>query len=153
MTRVVFMCGPAGSGKSTVARALEAQGMVRLSIDQEAWGRGFRTMPLPDGVEASIASDLRRRLEELVAEERDVVLDFSFWSRRMRDEWRRVLAPWGIVPEVIHLATDREICLRRVAERRTESPDDFTLEPEVAARYFDQFEPPSTDEGPVTVLG
>lgn len=35
MSRVVLMCGPAGSGKSTYARRLEAQGMVRLSIDHE----------------------------------------------------------------------------------------------------------------------
>jgi dephospho-CoA kinase len=30
------MCGPAGSGKSTVARQFERQGMIRLSFDQEA---------------------------------------------------------------------------------------------------------------------
>ena len=33
MGRVIFMCGPAGSGKSTVARQLEQQGMTRLSFD------------------------------------------------------------------------------------------------------------------------
>lgn len=42
------MCGPAGSGKSTVARRLEAGGMTRLSYDQEAWNRGLRDMPLSD---------------------------------------------------------------------------------------------------------
>jgi gluconate kinase len=41
MGRVIFMCGPAGSGKSTVARQYEHQGMVRLSFDQEAWSRGI----------------------------------------------------------------------------------------------------------------
>lgn len=46
MPQVVFMCGPAGSGESTVARLLEAQGRTRLSYDQEAWNRGLRVMPL-----------------------------------------------------------------------------------------------------------
>jgi hypothetical protein len=32
MSRVIFMCGPAGSGKSTVARRLEGKGMVRALI-------------------------------------------------------------------------------------------------------------------------
>ena len=41
MGRVIFMCGPAGSGKSTVARQYERQGMTRLSFDQEAWSRGI----------------------------------------------------------------------------------------------------------------
>ncbi len=35
MSRVIFMCGPAGSGKSTYARRLEQDGMTRLSIDAE----------------------------------------------------------------------------------------------------------------------
>jgi hypothetical protein len=48
MGRVIFMCGPAGSEKSTVARQYERQGMIRLSFDQEAWSRGITTMPLPD---------------------------------------------------------------------------------------------------------
>ncbi|MFP5335513.1 MAG: hypothetical protein ACLGIV_09380 [Actinomycetes bacterium] len=33
-----------------------------------------------------LEAELRRRLLELVAAGRDVVLDFSFWSRRMRDD-------------------------------------------------------------------
>ena len=39
MGRVIFMCGSAGSGKSTVARQPEQQGMTRLSFDQEARSR------------------------------------------------------------------------------------------------------------------
>lgn len=42
MSRVIFMCGPAGSGKSTVARRLEGKGMVRLSFDVAAWQAGLR---------------------------------------------------------------------------------------------------------------
>ena len=42
MGRVIFMCGPAGSEKSTVARRYEQQGMTRLSFDQEAWSRSTR---------------------------------------------------------------------------------------------------------------
>lgn len=68
------MCGPAGSGKSTVARQLEAQGMVRLSFDQEAWRRGIKTMPLPADVHQEIEQELRARLVELVAAGTDVVL-------------------------------------------------------------------------------
>lgn len=69
---------PAGSGKSTVARRLEAEGMVRLSFDQEAWRRGIRTMPLPSDVHEEIEQELRARLIALVAADQDVVLDFSF---------------------------------------------------------------------------
>lgn len=91
MARVIFMCGPAGSCKSTVARQYERQGMTRLSFDQEAWSRGITAMPLPDDVHRDIEATLRARLVDLVRAGSDVVLDFSFWSRRMRDDYRELL--------------------------------------------------------------
>ena len=79
MSRVVFMCGPAGSGKSTYARGLEQQGMALLSLDVLRWQRetssaGRRS----DG--GDVEEELRSALLELVAAGRDVVLDLSFWS-------------------------------------------------------------------------
>jgi predicted kinase len=152
MGRVIFMCGPAGSGKSTVAREFERQGMARLSFDREAWSRGIKTMPLPDDVHRDIEQTLRTRLIELVESGADVVLDFSFWSRRMRDDYRSLLRPFGIVPETVYLATDRAKVLERVAARAAHDGDDFKLTTELAAFYYDHFEVPSPAEGPLTVI-
>jgi predicted kinase len=152
VSRVVFMCGPAGSGKSTYARRLEAEGMVRLSFDAEMWRRGITAVPLPPELRAEIEADLRARLLALVAEGVDVVLDFSFWSRRMRDEYRQLLEPTGVVPETVYLATDRETVIARVVARQGSHSDDFVIGEELAARYFDHFEPPTPDEGPLTVI-
>lgn len=152
MPRVIFMCGPTGSGKSTIARRLEDEGMVRLSFDEEAWARGHRSMPLPPAVECELGGLLRQRAVELVREGRDVVLDFSFWSRRMREEWRELLAPLGVEPETVYLATDRATVLQRLGAREGRHSDDFHLPPEIAARYVDHFEPPTADEGPLTVI-
>lgn len=152
MGRVIFMCGPAGSGKSTVARRYEDQGMVRLSFDQEAWSRGITEMPLPEDVRSDIENGLRARLADLVRAGRDVVLDFSFSSRRMRDDYREFLKPFGAVPETVYLATDRATVLQRVAARAAQDGDDFKLTPVLAARYFDHFEPPTADEGPLTIV-
>jgi predicted kinase len=152
MRRVIFMCGPAGSGKSTVARHYERQGMTRLSFDQEAWSRGITAMPLPDDVHRDIERVLRARLVELVRAGADVVLDFSFWSRAKRDEYREFLKPFGVVPETVYLATDRATVLQRVSARSAQHGDDFQLAAELAARYFDHFEPPTADEGPMTVI-
>ena len=153
MTRVIFMCGPAGSGKSTVARQYERQGMTRLSFDQEAWSRGITTMPLPEDVRRDIEATLRARLDDLVQAGSDVVLDFSFWSRRMRDDYRDLLRPLGVVPETVYLATDRATVLRRIAARAAGDGDDFAVSTELAAFYFDHFEPPTAEEGPLTVIG
>jgi predicted kinase len=146
------MCGPAGSGKSTVARRYEQQGMVRLSFDQEAWSRGITTMPLPADVRREIERVLRARLADLVRAGSDVVLDFSFWSRNMRDEYREFLRPFGVVPETVYLATDRATVLQRVADRAARGGDDFKLSTELAAFYFDHFEVPTAAEGPLTIV-
>ena len=153
MGRVIFMCGPAGSGKSTVARQYEQQGMTRLSVDQEAWSRGITTMPLPPTVHREITGALRARLVDLVRAGSDVVLDLSFWSRAMREEYRALLRPLGVVPETVYLATDRATVLKRVSARAAGDGDDFELSPELAAAYFDHFEPPTAAEGPLTVIG
>lgn len=152
MSHVVLMCGAAGAGKSTAARELEARGMLRLSVDVEAWERGLRRMPLPDGVGQEIVADLQRRLLEAVAAGRDVVVDLSFWSRAMREEWRALLAPTGATVEILHVVTDRGTALARLRERAGAHADDFTLPPGLAEQYHENFEPPEPDEGPVTVL-
>ncbi|MCC2032663.1 AAA family ATPase [Microbacterium allomyrinae] len=147
------MCGPAGAGKSTVARRLEAEGMTRLSFDQEAWRRGIQTMPIPAELHEEIEQDLRARLLTLVADGADVVLDFSFWSKRARLAYRDLLRPLGVVPETIYLATPRAVALERMQARGHEHGDDYALPADVAAEYFDHFEPPTADEGPLTILG
>jgi predicted kinase len=152
MSRVIFMCGPAGAGKSTYAKRLECEGMVRLSFDVEIWRRGITVLPLPPDIHAEIEADLRAQLLELVAAGTEVVLDFSFWSQRMRDDYRKLLEPTGVVPETIYLATDRETVRRRMRTRNGSHSDDFVLTDEHVAQYFDHFEPPTPDEGPLLVI-
>ncbi|HYG95447.1 MAG TPA: ATP-binding protein [Nocardioides sp.] len=152
MGRVVFMCGPSGAGKTTYARALEGVGMTRLSFDVEMWRRGISTAVLRPEDRADIEATLQRRLLSLVEEGSDVVVDFSFWSREMREEWRRLLRPTGVVPETIYLATDRDTVLRRMRERRGDHSDDYALDEQTVASYFDHFEAPTPDEGPLKVI-
>ncbi len=150
--RVVFMCGPSGSGKTTYARRLEADGMVRLSFDVELWRRGVTSLPPTRETMVEIERELQARLLQLVADGNDVVLDFPFSTRRMRDDYRRLLAPTGVVPETIYLATDRATVLERIGNRRDTHADDFTLTEAASAEHFDGFEPPTEDEGPLLVV-
>lgn len=145
------MCGPAGSGKTTYARGLEHNGLVRLSIDEEAWARGYRRQPLAEEVAAQIEAELRARLVALVQAGRDVVVDFAFWSRQARADYRRLLTGLGVQAETVYLATPREVVLARVAERSGDGADDVLLDPATAASYFDHFEAPGQDEGPLHV--
>jgi predicted kinase len=135
-----------------VARRLEDEGLVRISFDGEAWARGHRTMPLPESVHDEIEAELRSCLVQLVSAGRDVVLDFSFWSRAMREKWRAIVELLGVVPETYYVTTDRSTALARVRTRHGSDLDDFQLTEDIAGQYFDGFEPPTADEGPLTVI-
>ncbi|GAA1979670.1 hypothetical protein GCM10009718_15600 [Isoptericola halotolerans] len=152
MSRVFLLCGPAGFGKSTRARALEAQGWARLSLDVAAWREGFRDHPLPDDVTDRLKAELQRECVDLVRAGCDIVVDLSFWSRAMRDEYRDLLRPLGVVPVTIYLPAPREVVLERLARRTGSGPDDVLVTRETALRYLDAFEPPTPDEGPLEVL-
>ena len=108
-------------------------------------------MPLPPDLHRDIEQGLRRRLADLVQAGSDVVLDFSFWSRRMRADYRALL-PLGVVPETVYLATGRATVLARIAARKARDGDDFTIILELAAVYFDHFEVPTPEEGPLTII-
>jgi len=129
MGRVVFMCGPAGSGKSTVARRLETEGMARLSFDEMAWSRGHRVMPLPSSEQEDIALQLRVRLLELID------------------------AGGDVLPEIYCVDAPREVVLSRLRGRTAAHGDDFSLDEATAIEYFDQFQAPTDEEGPITVIG
>lgn len=126
--------------------------MVRLSFDEAAWNLGLRTMPLDLETQKLLEEALRERLVALIREDADVVLDFSFWSRRMRENYRGLLRPLGVEPETIYLATPRSVALARIRARTIEHADDFHLSEELAAKYFDHFEVPTLEEGPLSVI-
>ncbi len=126
--------------------------MVRLSFDEAAWRMGFRAMPLEAGPRREIEAALQSRLIKLVQSGFDVVLDFSFWSLNMREEYRRLLRPLGVEPETIYMATPREVALERIRGRAAGHADDFRLSEKLAAKYFDNFEVPTAEEGPLEVI-
>jgi predicted kinase len=149
--RVVMMCGPGGAGKTTYAKRLEREGWTRLSFEVEFCDRGITTMPSADVV-AEVAADLKSRLLRHVAVGNDVVLDFGFWFRRQRDEFRTLLEPQGIVPETVYIATSLETILSRVGDRHGRWADDWPLTEQSATESFERFEPPTPEEGPLEVV-
>lgn len=150
--RVIFMCGPSGSGKSTYARRLEAEGMERLSFDVEAWRRGVTEVPAPVEVLTEIEAELKTRLLDLVAQGRDVVLDFPFSTRSMRQDYRDLLASVGVVPETVYLATDAETIAQRLTTRAAVHADDLVIDDAVLTAHLEGFEPPTPEEGPLIIV-
>ena len=85
-SKVILMCGPAGSGKSTLAIKFESTGMTILSYDEESFKRGLNEHPLHQEVLEDIKTYLDEKLISLIMQNIDIVLDYSFWSREMRNQ-------------------------------------------------------------------
>jgi hypothetical protein len=154
-SRVVLMCGVAGSGKSTHAKELERQGWLRLSIDVEAWRRGHREMPLPVELTDDIRARQREVLVTAVRAGRDVVVDYSFWSRTQRDDYRQLARGAGAEVAVHYCPVTASTAHRRIAERNAgpRSADSYAIEGEILTAYLAGFEEPEPDETDVTTVG
>jgi hypothetical protein len=55
----------------------------------------------------------------------------------MREVYRELLRPLGVVPETVYLATDRATVLQRVGARTAKDGDDFAISAGLASRSGD----------------
>lgn len=151
-SKVFFMCGPAGSGKSTVAKKFEVAGMVKLSFDEVSFKRGISTHPLSESVREEIKKELDLKLVELIEHNVDVVLDYSFWSRKMRREYIDLLEKYKIIPLILYVKCPKALAIERLMNRSGSHESDIQLSPETAHQYYGNFEVPTDDEGEIIVV-
>ncbi len=153
VSRLVLMCGLAGAGKSTYARTLQARGWTRFSIDAGAWEMGFTGA---EAVPATVSAEIRARQRTAIADALDagddVVVDYSLWSRALRDEYRELGRVHGATVEVVFLDSDDALVRSRLAMRRGSHPDDVIVDDDLFDRYVQSFEAPGPDERDVTVI-
>ncbi|GAB2690674.1 hypothetical protein GCM10010442_05010 [Kitasatospora kifunensis] len=145
------MCGLPGAGKTTYATELTRRGYVRLSIDEVVWQRlGQRDAGLVleeeafDQLKEEVRSEQRQELVELMLAGRDVVVDYSFWSRAARDDYKALIESHGCQWELVHLKADRTTLERRLEVRNGEDgANSVTVDEKLFNRYLANFEEPN----------
>jgi predicted kinase len=116
---VYLLSGLTGSGKTTFAKRLEAEGVMRLSVDEEVHARhGRYGIDYPEHEyfqrERPVVEEVQRRLAELVRAGQDVVLDYGLWRRVERDAYKRLVEAHGGQWRLVYFRADREVLLRRL---------------------------------------
>ena len=146
---VVMMCGVAGAGKTTLAKQLEAAGYLRLSIDEEVWRQyGRYGVDYPASAyaaySAAVEGQLQAQLVKAIQEHRPVVIDFSFWSRKKRDAYRRRITDAGGQVRLIYLKASPECLRRRLRLRslRRDANAAFEITDTILNGYLQDFEAP-----------
>jgi len=146
---VVMMCGVTGSGKTTFSQELEKEGFVRLSIDEEIWathgryGIDYPTEKIEE-FQKDAERKLRDRLIQLIYAKQHVVIDFSFWNRERRDEYKQLIENAGGKCKLIYLKVHPDDLSERIKLRNNRiDANAFPVTEEMLTSYINGFETPN----------
>jgi predicted kinase len=144
------MAGLPCSGKTTLAKKLERErAALRLSPDEWHLGLFGQDGEHPDHDTRAIRLEamfwnIARRALELGT---DVILDFGFWSREEREDYRQRAGRLGAGSELHFLDVPEAELLRRVAARNARlSNENFYVDPQKIRPWMAVFQKPAADE-------
>jgi predicted kinase len=145
---VVLLAGLPASGKTTLARQLEAEGRaVRFTLDEwmlRLHGLSYDHPDYPDLAERcqDLIWDLATQVLRTGA---DVILDWNQWSRGRRARWRDRAEAGGWHVVLYHLDVPTEQAAMRAQGRTSATAHSIDLE---GVRHLASlFEPPDASEG------
>jgi predicted kinase len=150
MPRLILMVGLPGSGKTTLAKKIEQERpALRLTPDEwigPLYGPDLSQEAL-DAVRDPVESVQWKVAERALLLGIDVVLDFGFWSRAEREDYRNRAMSLGAVSEIVFLETTLPELMSRIEERNANlPPHTFAITREQIEKWWTLFEPPDESE-------
>ena len=150
MATLLLMCGLPGSGKTTLASRLELERpALRLTPDEwivRLFGAAL-TPPTLDWCRDPVEEVQWAVAERALSLGVNVILDFGFWTRREREEFRSRVAALGAASEVHYLDVPLPVLVSRLTARNAALPPySFRVTEGQLRRWWGLFEPPSAEE-------
>jgi predicted kinase len=148
MATLYLLCGLPGSGKTTLARQLERERNA-LVLSEDVWMA--RLYPEAHGHDDAKRERLKAVQWEIAARALrigvDVVLDWGFWGRAERDDFRARAAALGACAELHYLDVPRDELIARLTARNANlPPDSFPVTIAELDAWRCWFQPPEDDE-------
>jgi hypothetical protein len=144
------MVGLPCSGKTTLARRLESEkAALRLTADEwqvRLFGQDAEE-PEHDARHTLIETMLWDIASRALALGTSVILDFGFWAREEREDFRLRAKQLGAGSEVHYLDVAEDELMRRLAVRNAQlSQESFHIPEDMMKPWMASFERPTPDE-------
>jgi predicted kinase len=144
------MCGLPCSGKTTLAKQIERERRA-LRLTPDEWiARLFGADIAGEALDAArdpVEAALWELAARVLALGVDVILDFGFWSRAEREEFRARAAALGAHSEIHFTDAPEQVLLARLAARNAAlPPGTFRIDEARLRLWSSLFEPPTADE-------
>ncbi|KAB5559518.1 ATP/GTP-binding protein [Coniochaeta sp. 2T2.1] len=159
---VVMTCGIAGSGKSTLSKAIAASypSFTRISIDQIIASRhGLYGVDYPPSAHAAFELEADEiydaTFRQLLKEGKDIMLDRSHYAKADRDAVLAEVEEAGARRVLVYFKAERNVLWRRICERKakgasTDGDGALEISKQLLDRYVEGFDVPD-GEGEIVI--
>jgi predicted kinase len=140
--RLIIICGLPGSGKTTLAKAIE--GRVRaVSFAPDEWMDALSLNLYDEEKRGKIEALQWKFGQELLALGLTVIIEWGTWGRSERDTLRLRARALGAAVEMHYLSAPADVLLERIQRRDKENPP---IERDALSRWFEMFQAPTPEE-------
>jgi predicted kinase len=132
---MIIITGLPGTGKTTLAQALVGElKAVHLNTDMVREAMGRRGQYDPETKQA-VYKELLRRVEQELREGRSVIIDGTFYLRRLREPFIRLARRLKADIRWIELRAEESTIRDRVGKPRSDSEADFKVYQQIRSVY------------------
>ena len=140
--RLILVCGLPGSGKTTLAEALEGR-LQAIRFSPDDWMDALSINLHREDMRAKVEALQWELAQQLLAQGLTVIIEWGTWARSERDALRLGARALGAAVELHYLNAPSDVLLERLERRGRENPP---IERDALFEWVEIFQAPTNAE-------